>query len=79
MPRVLYSFFDEYDFSGKTIIPFFSHNGSEDGANSLNRVKELAPDSTVRTEDAISIRDASVESSEKEVKEWATGFLEETD
>ena len=28
LPQPLYTFFDEYDFSGKTIIPFNSHNGS---------------------------------------------------
>lgn len=28
MPMILYSFFDEYDFSGKTIIPFNTHGGS---------------------------------------------------
>ncbi|MCC8097076.1 MAG: flavodoxin [Eubacterium sp.] len=28
MPMAVYSFFDEYDFSGKTIIPFSSHGGS---------------------------------------------------
>ena len=28
MPMVLYSFFEEYDFSGKNIIPINSHNGS---------------------------------------------------
>lgn len=28
MPMAMYSFFDEYDFSGKTIIPFSSHGGS---------------------------------------------------
>lgn len=28
LPQVMYSFFDEYDFSGKTIIPFNVHNGS---------------------------------------------------
>ena len=79
LPMPVWSFLEEYDLSGKTIIPFFSHNGSEDGANSLSRVKELAPDSTVQTEDAISIRDASVESSEKKVKEWVAKFLKETD
>lgn len=31
MPMALYSFFDEYDFSGKTIIPFNVHNGSRFG------------------------------------------------
>lgn len=28
MPMPLYSFFDEYDFTGKTIIPFCTHGGS---------------------------------------------------
>ena len=28
LPMAVYSFFDEYDFSGKTIIPFNVHNGS---------------------------------------------------
>lgn len=28
MPMPLYSFFDEYDFSGKTIVPFCTHGGS---------------------------------------------------
>lgn len=28
MPMPLYSFFDEYDFSGKTVIPFCTHGGS---------------------------------------------------
>lgn len=28
MPMILYSFFDEYDFSGKTIIPFNTHGAA---------------------------------------------------
>ena len=28
MPMPIYSFFDEYDFSGKTLIPFCTHGGS---------------------------------------------------
>lgn len=28
MPMAMYSFFDEYDFTGKTLIPFSSHGGS---------------------------------------------------
>ena len=28
MPMVMYSFFDEYDFSGKTVIPFCTSGGS---------------------------------------------------
>lgn len=66
---------EEYDFSGKTVIPFFSHNGSSNGANSVNRVKELAKGATVLTEDVLSVRGSSVDKSEKEVKDWAAGFL----
>ena len=28
MPMAVYSFFDEYDFTGKTLIPFCTHGGS---------------------------------------------------
>ena len=34
LPMAVYSFFDEYDFSGKTIIPFNVHNGSPSPAPS---------------------------------------------
>lgn len=71
----VWTFLEEYDFSGKTVIPFFSHNGSSNGANSVNRVAELAKGATVLTDDALSIRGSSVEKSEEEVKDWASGFL----
>lgn len=28
MPQILYTFFELYDFSGKTVIPFSTHGGS---------------------------------------------------
>ena len=28
MPMPIYSFFDEYDFTGKTLIPFCTHAGT---------------------------------------------------
>ncbi|MBE7004283.1 MAG: flavodoxin, partial [Ruminococcaceae bacterium] len=31
LPQVMFSFFDEYDFTGKTIVPFVTHYGSRDG------------------------------------------------
>lgn len=74
LPMPVWSFLEEYDLSGKTIIPFFSHNGSSNGANSLDRVKELAPNSDVKTDDAISINGNKVADSENEVKEWAAKF-----
>ena len=74
LPMHVWTFLEEYDLSGKTIIPFFSHNGSSDGANTLNRVKELASNSDVKADDAISINGGKVASSEKQVKEWADKF-----
>lgn len=46
MPMVLYSFFEEYNFSGKTIIPFNSHNGSR-FSSTIDIIEELEPEATV--------------------------------
>lgn len=77
LPMPVWTFLEEYDLSGKTIIPFFSHNGSSNGANSVKRVTELADGATVLSDDALSIRGSNVSDSENEVKEWAAEFLEE--
>jgi flavodoxin len=70
LPMILYTLFDEYDFTGKTIIPFFSHEGSSTGASSLDTVTKLATGATVRTEDALSIRGGKVADSEQDVRNW---------
>lgn len=74
LPMPVWTFLEEYDLSGKTVIPFFSHNGSSNGANSVNRVAELAEGATVLTDDALSLRGSSVANSEKEVKDWVKGL-----
>lgn len=74
LPTPVWTFLEEYDFSGKTVIPFFSHNGSSSGANSLNRIEELIPDATVLSDEVLSIPGSSVSDSENEVKEWVAGF-----
>lgn len=71
LPTPVWSFLEEYDLSGKTIIPFFSHAGSSDGANSLTRISELAKGAEVHSDKALSIRGSSVASSEEKVREWA--------
>ena len=73
----VWCFLEEYDLSGKTVIPFFSHNGSSNGAGSVSRISELAKGAKVLTEDALSIPGRSVSGSEKEVKEWAAERLNE--
>ena len=67
----VWTFLESYDFTGKTVIPYFSHNGSSNGAGSLRRVIELLPDSTVITENALSVRGSSVEGAKDQVARWA--------
>ena len=45
-PMLLYSFFDAYDFSGKTLIPFNTHAGSRD-SGTYTEIEEAEPDATV--------------------------------
>lgn len=45
-PMIIYTFFDKYDFSGKTIIPFNTHMGSGDGGT-YKTIRELEPNATV--------------------------------
>ncbi|MCM1222070.1 MAG: flavodoxin [Lachnospiraceae bacterium] len=49
MPMALYSFFDEYDLSGKTVIPFNSHGGSG-FSQTVQSIAELEPNVEVSTD-----------------------------
>ena len=69
LPMPVWTFLEEYDLSGKTIIPFFSHNGSSSGASSVSTVKRLCPDSTV-VDNYLSIRGSSVSGAENQVTNW---------
>ena len=46
MPMIVYSFLDEYDLSGKTIIPFNSHGGSG-FSNTISTIVKLEPNAKV--------------------------------
>ena len=69
LPMPVWTFLEEYDLSGKTIISFFSHNGSSSGASSVSTVKRLCPDSTV-VDNYLSIRGSSVSGAESQVTNW---------
>ena len=45
-PMIIYTLFDEYDFTSKTIIPFNTHMGSRDGGT-YRTIRELEPGATV--------------------------------
>lgn len=72
MPQPLYTFLEEYDFSGKTIIPFNSHGGSG-FSNTIEEIKKLQPNATVR-DDGLSISRNDVADSEQKITDWAKGF-----
>ncbi len=67
MPMPVFSFLEEYDFSGKTIIPFCTHEGSGLG-RSVEDITELCPQSTIL--DGLAIRGSSVETAQDDVSEW---------
>jgi len=66
-PMILYTFFDKYDFSGKTIIPFNTHEGSGNGGT-YDEIKKDEPNATVL--DGLAVRGNSAEKSDKEIDNW---------
>lgn len=68
LPMAVYSFFDEYDFSGKTIIPFNVHNGSR-FSRTIQTIEELEPNATV-VEDGFTVSEQTVDQAAPDVAEW---------
>ena len=48
MPMAVFTFLEEYDFSGKRVIPFVTHGGSSFG-RSLNDMKETIPNAKIES------------------------------
>ena len=73
MPMVLETFFDSYDFSGVTIIPFNTHEGSRDGGT-YDMIRDREPDATVL--DGIAIRggNAGEDSARDDIEAWLDGL-----
>ena len=68
MPMVLYTFFDKYDLSGKTIAPFNTHEGSGAG-DSHGEIVALEPDATV-TEGLSVYGTSTTEDQTETVQNW---------
>lgn len=67
MPMILYTFFDTYDLSGKTVALFCTSGGSG-LLNTVNEVKSLEPNAIVT--DGLHIRDNAADHPEMAVSEW---------
>ena len=76
MPQPLYTFMEEYDFGGKTIIPFVTHGGSG-FSDTRNTIKRLQPNAQV-SDKTISLPRGRDADSERDVISWAESLgLEE--
>lgn len=67
MPMAMFTFLEEYDFSGKTIAPFCTHEGSGMGS-SEHDIKKLCPKANVLP--GLAIRGGSVERADKDITNW---------
>lgn len=67
IPMPIASFLEEYDFAGKTIIPFCSHGGGRFG-QSLTAIAKLTPDADMG--EALSIHYSGGSSMPEDVSSW---------
>jgi|SRR3712207_4419328 len=70
-PQVMFTFFDKYDLSGKTIIPFTTHEGSG-LANCVEDIKKAYPNAKVL--EGFAIYGHEARKSMKEVDKWLNGL-----
>lgn len=67
MPMAVFTFLEHFDFSGKTIHPFCTHEGSGMGSSEKD-IKRLCPNAKV--EKGLAIQGGSVERSRNEIEKW---------
>ena len=66
-PMAVFTFLESYNFSGKTIIPFCTHEGSGLGKSERD-IKKLCPDAKLIP--GIAILGSSVSRADDEIKNW---------
>ena len=70
-PQVMFTFFKDHDLSGKTVIPFTTHEGSG-LASTVQDVKKAWPKATVK--DGFAIYGHEVRSGRAKVEKWLKGL-----
>jgi flavodoxin len=66
-PTPVFTFLESYDFSGKTIIPFCTHEGSGMG-QSESHIKNICKN--VKVKKGLAIKGSNVKNAEKEILQW---------
>lgn len=67
MPMAVFTFLESYDFSGKKIIPFCTHEGSGLG-HSEKDIAKLCPNATILK--GLAIHGGSVKNAGKSIEAW---------
>jgi len=67
MPMPVYTFLEQYDFTGKAILPFCTHEGSGMG-RSAAEIKKLCPGADVR--EGLAIQGGSVSRARPDIEKW---------
>lgn len=72
MPMAVFTFLEEYDFAGKTVIPFCTHEGSGLGRSERD-LASLLPEVTLM--DGLAIRGSNVNSDQarQSISDWLSG------
>jgi len=71
MPMALYSFLDEYDFSGKTIVPFVTSGGSG-FSDAVNEIKNAEPEASVL--EGLAIGGDQATDARDRISDWLEGL-----
>lgn len=66
-PRIVATFLERYDFSGKTIKPMCTHEGSGMGS-SVNELKQMLKGANIKP--GLPVKGTSARTSDKEIEDW---------
>lgn len=72
LPMICYTFLESYDFSGKTIVPFCTHEGSGN-AGTQSKIQSVVPNATVK--EVLAITGTDTQKDPDSVKTTVTGWL----
>lgn len=67
MPMAVFTFLEHFDFSGKTIKPFCTHEGSGIGS-SVKDIQRLCP--SAKVEKGLAIRGSRAQQAKKDIEQW---------
>nr|MBP3283483.1 flavodoxin [Treponema sp.] len=72
IPMCVYTFLEKHDFSGKTVVPFCTHEGSGLGTTE-SKLKKALPDASFRS--GLAVHGIVAQQDEKRTRELVGGWL----